>query len=142
MLAARLATLVCLLAAGLAQAAPPPVGVHEIEWLVHEDLVTPARPLSFYQNLISQGTLDAQALLRGGNGPSADSPCCIGLGELGAVVSFSDPMGLSLLEISSQPEYDSLQGIGTADTTRAFIVQGISYCGGPLMGSALGCGVT
>jgi hypothetical protein len=69
---------VCFLWAPLdALAVAPTTNLHELEWLVHIDMIDAGagRDLAFYEAIISQAVEDATILIEGDQGP-ADSPCC------------------------------------------------------------------
>ena len=120
------------------QAQSPVVSQHSLPWHVHEDLVTEERPLSFWENLPTEASADATVILEGASGP-ADTPCCTRLGTI-TVETFSnvDPLR-DLYQISDAAEWDDLHTLGGTGP-RAFLVDDISFCGGPSTG--IGCGET
>ena len=120
-------------------AAPPGVALHQLHWLIHEDMVTPSKPLATYwEPLIEQTSRDAEVLIKGGQGPF-DTPCCIGI-EVASVSTFSDPPASDLLTIDSMSEFNQLSSIGGSSIARVFLVQAITDCAGTT--DPIGCADT
>ena len=136
----RCALLACLastLFATGAGAAPPSIDLHQLEWFVHVDLIDAGagRDLAFYEALIDDAMVEASRRLEGNQGP-ADTPCCTRLVRSVSLATFGSPGdGLDVLDASS--EYDTIAAIGLPGS-QAFLVDSITFCGGPAPGSA-GC---
>lgn len=119
-----------------ATAQSPDIGLHDLEWYVHDSLLA-SNPLSFYQALIEQATEDAGVILMGDSGPF-DNPCCADFSVI-SIEPFSDQGGNTWASIDSTAEFDNLDLVD-ATGHRAFIVGGITFCGGP--GNPIGCATT
>ena len=134
---ALLACLASTLFATGARAAPPSVDLHQLEWFVHIDLIDAGagRDLAFYEALLDDAMAEASRRLAGNQGP-ADTPCCTRLARSVSLATFGSPGdGLDVLDAMS--EYDTIATIGLPGS-QAFLVDSITFCGGPAPGSA-GC---
>jgi len=127
----------CLCAPIAARAAAPTTNLHELEWLVHVDMIDPGagRDLAFYTALIEQAVADGTILLEGEQGP-ADAPCCDVLSVL-SIGTFGTP-GDGLDVPSSAADQAALDAIVGATGSTAFLVDSLGYCGGPTT-TAIGC---
>jgi hypothetical protein len=121
-----------------ALAAAPTTNLHELEWLVHIDMIDAeaGRGLAFYEAIINQAVDDATILIEGDQGP-ADSPCCDVIAVL-SIDTFGMP-GDGLDVPSSAADQAALNAIVGASGSTAFLVDSLSYCGGPAP-NAIGCG--
>jgi len=129
---------VCCLWAPLdALAVAPTTNLHELEWLVHIDMIDAGagRDLAFYEAIISQAVEDATILIEGDQGP-ADSPCCDVI-EVLSIDTFGTP-GDGLDVPSSEADQDALNAIVGSSGSTAFLVESLGYCGGPTS-TAIGC---
>ncbi|MGE4605248.1 MAG: hypothetical protein AAEJ52_00735 [Myxococcota bacterium] len=120
-----------------AAAQSPDIAFHDLKWYVHDSLIDTARPLSFYEDLIERATEDVGIILMGDSGP-IDNPCCADLSVV-SVSSFSDQGGHTWASMDSVAEFTGLDLVD-ARGHRAFIVGGITFCGGP--GNPIGCAQT
>ena len=122
-----------------ALAVAPTTNLHELEWLVHIDMIDAGagRDLAFYEAIINQAVADATILIEGDQGP-ADSPCC----DVIAVLSIDTfgTLGDGLNVPSSAADQDALNAIVGSSGSTAFLVDSLGYCGGPTT-TAIGCGV-
>jgi DNA-binding beta-propeller fold protein YncE len=120
-----------------AVAVAPTANLHELEWLVHVDMIDAGagRDLAFYEAIIDQATADAAILVEGDQGP-ADSPCCDIITVL-SVGTFGTP-GDGLDAPDSAADQTALNVIVGASGSTAFLVDSIGYCGAPTS-TAIGC---
>ncbi len=137
-LATAAACLVGLVATGAASpsgAAPPTADLHELTWNVHVDLIDAGagRDLAFWQGVLETAMAEANLLLEGNQG-TLDQACCTRI-EPVTVVTFGTP-GDGLDVIDSAADSAWLQTVGTG--SQAFLVDSLSWCGGPALG-AIGC---
>ena len=136
----RRAALACLASALVvtgARAAPPSAALHQLEWLVHVDLIDAdgGRDLAFYEAMIDQTMLEASLLLEGNQGP-ADTPCCTRLERAVSVATFgSSDDGLDVVD--SQGDLAAI-GALSLPGSQAFLVDSMTFCGGPAPAS-VGC---
>jgi len=123
-----------------ALAVAPTTNLHELEWLVHVDMIDAGagRDLAFYQAIINQAVDDATILIEGDQGP-ADSPCCDVI-EVLSIDIFGTP-GDGLNVPSNEADQDALNAIVGATGSTAFLVDSLGYCGGPTS-TAIGCAAT
>ncbi|MGE4608802.1 MAG: hypothetical protein AAEJ52_18875, partial [Myxococcota bacterium] len=134
---ALLACLASALFATGARAAPPTVDLHELEWFVHIDLIDTGagRDFAFYEALIDGAMSEASRYLEGNQGP-ADTPCCTRLARSVSLSTFGSP-GDGLDVLDREGDYDTIAAIGLPGS-QAFLVDSITFCGGPAPASA-GC---
>ncbi len=120
-----------------ARAVAPTTNLHELEWLVHVDMIDPGagRDLAFYTALIEQAVADGTILIEGDQGP-ADSPCCDVLAVL-SIDTFGAP-GDGLDVPDSAADQAALDAIVGATGSTAFLVDSLGWCGGPTT-TAIGC---
>jgi len=119
---------VCLFWAPIgALADAPTTNLHELEWLVHVDLIDAeaGRDLAFYEALIDQAMADATILIEGDQGP-ADSACCDVIEAL-SVDTFGTP-GDGLDVPSSASDQAALDAIVGSSGSTAFLVDSLGYC--------------
>lgn len=114
------------------------VDLHDLTWYVHVDLVTTARPLSFWQSVVDQTEATANVLLEGGSGPF-DTPCCTRLGQDAAVSTFGLP-GDGFDVIDSEIEQNTINAFG-GPGANVYLVDSMTYCGGSFP-AAIGCAGT
>jgi hypothetical protein len=138
-MSARIATLslALFLFAPLASAVAPTANLHQITWLVHIDLIDvgAGKDLTYYSDLIAEGTATATDFVKGDQGPF-DQACCNVL-ETISVATFGTP-GDGLDVPSSQADYDVIDAIVGASGSYGFLVDSLGYCGGPTT-TAIGC---
>jgi hypothetical protein len=114
------------------------VDLHDINWYIHVDLVTVTEDLAYWQDLLDEQLVRANALIEGGQGP-VDEPCCARLGSSASLVTFGTPGdGYDMLDATNQPS--DLNGLFGGPGSNAFLVDSLSYCGDPAPGS-VGCGI-
>jgi hypothetical protein len=120
-----------------ALAVSPTTNLHELEWLVHIDMIDAGagRDLAFYEAIINQAVGDATILIEGDQGP-ADSPCCDVITVLSVDTFGTSGDGLDVP--SSAAEQAALNAIVGASGSTAFLVDSLGYCGGPTT-TAIGC---
>ena len=130
--------LLVLAGAFSSHAVPPSVAQHDLRWYVHSSLETPDRPLSYWEELLTQATAEGNVLLEGASGP-ADTPCCARLESV--EVEFFDDLHpeRDLYQIHDSAEWNDLLLIGGSGS-KAFLVDSIFYCGSSA--TVLGCGQT
>ncbi|MCA9509284.1 MAG: hypothetical protein KC560_01180, partial [Myxococcales bacterium] len=111
-----------------------------LAWYVHVDLIDAGagRDLAFYQSLLDAAEASASDQLEGDHGPF-DTPCCTRIERAVSVATFGTT-GDGLDVIDSAADLSALAAIGLPGS-RGFLVDSITYCGGPSP-SSIGCAQT
>jgi len=114
------------------------VDLHDLNWYVHVDLVTVAEDLAYWQAVL-EGELDiANRLIEGRQGP-VDTACCARMAGAASVAVFGTP-GDGYDVIDSASKLNNLNSIFGGSGSNAYLVDGITYCGGPAP-TSVGCAV-
>jgi hypothetical protein len=121
-----------------ARADAPTTNLHELEWLVHVDMIDAGagRDLDYYTAILEEALEDATALVEGYQGP-ADTACCDVISAL-SIGTFGTP-GDGLDVPDSAADQAALDAIVGASGSTGFLVDSLGWCGGPTS-TAIGCG--